>query len=707
MDKLTFTPAPAPLTMPEQNLDWVPPADDSPRPAGWPIGRTMAARTLLAGATLAGTVYGVVEMHRVAAIGGVAALEWLLIGVFAVAFAWIAFSAGNAVAGLLFAPRRPGPVATDDDGLTAIVMPIYNEEPREVFAALAAMIGELPDGLRTTFEVFIISDTTNAETWVAEERALAILRRMAGPTRVWYRRRRKNVHRKAGNVADFVRRWGGHYVHMVMLDADSLMTGECLVALRAAMVGDPGAGIIQTGPILIGGTTPFARAQQFANTVTGPVVSAGVAAWQGQDGNYWGHNAIIRMKAFATSAGLPDLAGKPPFGGTILSHDFIEAALIRRAGWTVTMLPGLKGSYEGAPTDLFGVIKRDRRWAQGNLQHARIIGSAGLRLASRIHLLIGIMAYLMSPVWLLLILTGIALSIQATFVRPEYFPDGFALFPTWPAFDAERMVTLFVISIGVLLLPKAIGFVRALFDGELRRGCGGVIGLTLGTLAELLISTLIAPIMMLAQTGIVASILLGRAVGWMPQARRGGTVPWPAAVQFHLIHVAAGVAMAILALLHSPTLAAWMSPTLLSLVCAVPISKWVGSEWLGRRLRRLHLMLTPQESAPPDTLRTARRLAHYFPATLPGNALTTLAEDRDLCDAHILSLEPRERGRGSFDADTALATAKLGEASSLEELASWLAPSERLALLSDGTLLARALALVERDEAQTEARAAA
>ena len=706
MDKLNFTPELAPLAMPEQNLDWYPGETQSGRPTGWPTIRTMAARTLLASATLIGTIYGVSEMYAVVSVGGVAALEWLLVAVFAIAFAWIAFSAGNAVAGALFGPRRHRPsTSADDDVLTAIVMPIYNEDPRDVFSALAAMIDEIPAHLRTRFEVFIISDTTHAETWVAEERALAVLRRMAGATRVWYRRRRKNTHRKAGNVGDLVRRWGGRYEHMIMLDADSLMTGSCLAKLRAAMIEDPNAGIIQTAPVLIGGTTPFARAQQFANTVTGPTVADGVAAWQGDDGNYWGHNAIIRMRAFAQSAGLPNLAGRPPFGGTILSHDFIEAALIRRAGWSVTMRPDITGSYEGAPTDLFGVIKRDRRWAQGNLQHARILGSAGLKFASRVHIMIGIMAYLMSPVWLFLMLVGMALSIQATIIRPEYFPDGFALFPTWPAFDAKRMITLFCISIAVLLLPKVIGFIQALCDRTMRKGCGGVIGLTVGSLTELVISTLIAPIMMIAQTGIVTSILFGRAVGWMPQARRGASVAWTAAAKFHMIHMLSGVAMAAIALLHSPTLAAWMSPTLLALIFAVPISKASGSHWLGRRLRKLYVMLTPQEAFPPDTLRAARRLAHYFPAGLPSNALITLAGDNELCDAHITSLEPGERGRGSFDADTALATAKLGEAKSLDELASWLAPAERMCVLSDPGLLDRALALREEPPRQ-QARAA-
>jgi membrane glycosyltransferase len=622
----------------------------------------------------------------------------MLVVIFAVAFGWIAFSAGNAVVGLLFPFRaRVGPPV--EDGLTVLVMPVYNEDPRDTFAALAAMIADLPDAERDNFEVFILSDTTNPETWIAEERAVATLRQMAGTTKVWYRRRRKNVHRKAGNVADFVRRWGARYAHMVVLDADSLMEGDVLVALRNAMRAEPKSGIIQTTPVLIGATTPFARAQQFANTVTGPVVAEGVAAWQGEDGNYWGHNAIIRMAAFAGAAGLPQLPGKPPFGGTVMSHDFVEAALIRRAGWTVTMRPDLNGSYEGAPTDLFGLIKRDRRWAQGNLQHARIMGAAGFRFANRVHFAIGILAYLMSPIWLLLILVGVALSIQATLVRPEYFPDAFSLFPTWPAFDSERMIRLFLISMAVLLLPKAVGFVRALVVGPVRRGIGGPHRVVEGTVVELVISTLVAPIMMIAQTGIVLSILLGRDAGWMPQTRRGGSIPFLSALRFHAMHTLFGVALATVALLHSPTLAAWMSPILLALVFAAPISKVCGSVRLGRRLRKLYVMLTPQESTPPDILRTARRLSHFFSATLPEDAVIALVRDPQLFAAHLRSLEPgSERGRGAFDADTALVTAKLGEATSLEELASWLGPAERLTLLSDGRLLDRALALRDRED---------
>jgi membrane glycosyltransferase len=208
---------------------------------------------------------------------------------------------------------------------------------------------------------------------------------------------------------------------MLVLDADSLMTGECIVRLAIAMEADPDAGIIQTLPLIINRNTFFARLQQFAAKVYGPVIATGLSAWMGRDGNYWGHNAIIRTAAFAAHAGLPDLRGKPPLGGHILSHDFVEAALIRRAGWRVYMLPDLGGSYEESPPSLIDLAARDRRWCQGNLQHMRVITAKGLKLPSRQHFATGIMGYLASPFWLFQLIVGIALVLQTTYIRPEYF----------------------------------------------------------------------------------------------------------------------------------------------------------------------------------------------------------------------------------------------------------------------------------------------
>ena len=193
----------------------------------------------------------------------------------------------------------------------------------------------------------------------------------------------------------------------------------------------------------------------------------------GRDGNYWGHNAIIRTRAFADHCGLPDLPGKPPFGGHILSHDFVEAALIRRAGYTVYMLPDLGGSYEESPPSLIDLAARDRRWCQGNLQHARIIGARGFTLATRQHLAHGIMGYLASPLWMAQLLVGIVLVLQSHYIRPEYFTKEFSLFPDWPRFDYERALQLFELTIGILLAPKFLGLLVALIDTKTRRGSGG------------------------------------------------------------------------------------------------------------------------------------------------------------------------------------------------------------------------------------------
>ncbi len=219
-------------------------------------------------------------------------------------------------------------------------MPVYNEATARTFAAIEAMRAEIDaTGLGDAFDYFVLSDSTQGDAWIAEERAFLDLRaRWGADARLYYRHRAKNHHRKAGNIGDFVSRWGAAYDHMLVLDADSLMTGVCVVHLAAAMEADPDSGIIQSLPLIINRNTLFARVQQFAARIYGPVIATGLSVWSGRDGNYWGHNAIIRTRAFAASCGLPDLAGKPPFGGHVLSHDFVEAALIRRAGWSVTML---------------------------------------------------------------------------------------------------------------------------------------------------------------------------------------------------------------------------------------------------------------------------------------------------------------------------------------------------------------------------------
>ena len=280
-------------------------------------------------------------------------------------------------------------------------------------------------------------------------------------------------------------------------------------------------GLIQTLPIITGATTLFARVQQFAGRIYGPLIAHGIAWWHGSEGNYWGHNALIRTRAFAEQAGLPELSGRRPFGGPIMSHDFVEAALLRRGGWAVHMAPGMQGSYEEVPPTLTDLAVRDRRWCQGNLQHLAVLPARGLHVISRLHLLTGIGSYITAPLWLLFILTGILIAVQARFVLPDYFPQGKSLFPQWPVIDPVRAMWMFVGTMGLLLAPKLLGCIPIILHRRERRGCGGMLRLFASMLFETIIAGLMAPVVMLTQSIDVIAILLGRDSGW--SAQRGGT----------------------------------------------------------------------------------------------------------------------------------------------------------------------------------------
>src|ERR671912_897682 len=484
------------LEMPVQSLSRWSAQDGRRLAASDPYRAPWLARLFVFGGAAALTAYGAREMYEVVSVSRTTVLQYVLLLLFTLNFSWIALAFTSGLLGFLVLLRKPRPLPPLPDDLrtrTAVVMPVYNESTARTFAALEAMREEIEaTGLGDHFDYVVLSDSTDPDAWIAEERAFLAWRDKLEPgARVYYRHRPKNHHRKAGNIADFVTRWGGAYDHMLVLDADSLMTGETIARLAVAMENDPDAGIIQTLPLIINRNTLFARSQQFAARVYGPVIAAGLSTWMGRDGNYWGHNAIIRTRAFAAHCGLPDLPGRPPLGGHILSHDFVEAALMRRAGWTVYMLPDLAGGYEESPPSLIDLAARDRRWCQGNLQHSRIIGSRGFKLATRQHFATGIMSYLASPFWLFQLIVGIALVLQTTYIRPEYFSREFTLFPQWPRFDPERALALFGITMAVLLAPKFFGLVLMLLNAEGRRRAGGAVRLVVSAFLEIILSALL------------------------------------------------------------------------------------------------------------------------------------------------------------------------------------------------------------------------
>lgn len=353
-------PAESPLQMPEQTLREgalkVRRHRTSPRLIG-------LRRLYIFGGTLGMTAVATRMMWRVLSANGISVLEACLLVLFVGLFAWIALSFASALAGFLTAvfdrgyrlgidPDKPLPTV---HSRTALLMPTYNEDPRRLLAGLQAIYESVAaTGQLERFDFFVLSDTRREDIARAEEQVFAELRERVpdGRVRLFYRRRGDNSGRKAGNIADWVRRFGGAYPQMLILDADSLMTGDSIVRLVAGMEHNADVGLIQTLPSVIGGRTLFARMQQFGGRVYGPVIARGVAWWHGAESNYWGHNAIIRTRAFADHAGLPALPGRKPFGGHVLSHDFVEAALMRRGGWAAHMVPYLGGSYEEGPPTL-------------------------------------------------------------------------------------------------------------------------------------------------------------------------------------------------------------------------------------------------------------------------------------------------------------------------------------------------------------------
>ena len=558
------------------------------------------------------TIAATFVMTEVLSANGMSLLEVALLILFAVNLAWIALSFWTAVAGfflrllgrdpLSLRPRESVP-RPNSIPRTAIVMPVFQEDPERVFAGLEAIYKSVDaTGRRKDFDFFVLSDTRDEHLAKAELAAWRDFGRRMDGARVFYRRRRDNTGRKAGNIADFCRRWGRRYTYMVVLDADSLMSGETILELVARMEAHPGMGLLQTQPVPVGRETLFARFVQFASRLYGPMLASGASFWQLGESNFWGHNAIIRTQAFMAHCGLPELPGRPPLGGQILSHDFVEAALLRRAGWQVCFADDLEGSYEEVPTNLIDYAQRDRRWCQGNLQHLKLVAARGLHPLSRLHLLCGAQAYLASLFWLaMLVLTTVAI-IGHALVGHAYFPFDYQLHPIWPVFKSAEIHLLLAATMVLLWLPKLLGLVLALVNGGTRRSFGGGGRLLLSAGWEALFSVLIAPLMMAFHTLFVISVLAGWSVQWSAQARdERGLSPREAARRMGP-SVLLGLFWGIVLWWFAFDFIWWFMPILAGLWLGVPLALWSSRIDLGRWARAKGLLLTPEEKTPPPIL---------------------------------------------------------------------------------------------------------
>src|SRR5208283_811520 len=472
---------------------------------------------------------------------------------------------------------------------TAIVFPVYNEDVVRVCEGLRATYESLEKtGQLERFDFFILSDSTNPDKWIEEERRwYDLVHELDALGRIHYRRRLNNESRKSGNVRDFLNAWGRRYRYFMVCDADSVMRGKTLVDLVKLMETHPDVGLIQTVPATVNGESLFGRIQQFSNRLYAPLFIAGLNYWALDLGNYWGHNALIRTEPFMQYCDLPQLPGRRPFGGQILSHDFVEAALLSRANWEVWLAYDLEGSYEEVPQGIIENARRERRWCQGNLQHGMVLFARGLRGVSRLHLMLGICGYLAGPLWLLFLIT---------FNWIHWYQKNSGLSDiTLPAFNpylanwsgTAHALLVFVICMVVIMLPKALALIDLAFDRTRRRAFGGLARTTLGVVGETIFSTLHAPLLMLWHTQFVITNLLGVSVGWGPQKRAADGTAWSSAVRRHWWHALVGLVWGVFMWQLDRTLFWWFTPVLAGMLLSIPLSVFTSRRSSGARVRKM------------------------------------------------------------------------------------------------------------------------
>lgn len=561
-------PAEAPIAMPEQDFRARPPLI-ARRPLNIDI---WARRLLVVALAMLPAAMAAHEMRRSIGLDGISAMEGVYLALFISLFAWIAFGFATATIGFLLLTLGGGRSVTPRAlhaseplrGRTAILLPVCNEDFLGVLGRLSIMersLAQVMGGER--FEFFILSDS-NADNGESERRAYQEMRGSFSRP-VHYRRRALNIGRKPGNIAEWVRRFGGAYDYMVVLDADSVMSGQTMARLASDMERHPHVGLIQTVPTVMGAATLFARWQQFASRLFGPISAAGMIWWAGSEGMFWGHNAIVRVRAFAESCGLPELPGRAPFGGHILSHDMLEAALLRRRGWDVHMVTA-DDSFEEFPPSMPDLFTRDRRWCQGNIQHVPLLVKiAGLHPVSRFQLLVGASAYCTSPMWLALILVVL----------------GGAASGLWPAAAILPSGGLLAVTAVLLFGPKILAILWAMADPARRIGFGGAARMTRGVIADILLSILMAPVAMLTQTINLVTILMGKKASWNGQTRDRDGMAIGSAIWLFKWHILLGIGLTLLAIEAGAL--GWTLPVVIGLFAAPLLAAITARKDLGRR----------------------------------------------------------------------------------------------------------------------------
>ncbi len=593
------------------------------------------------------------RMRALLAVNGLTGLERLSLALFVILMLPIAFSFWIAIAGFFVRIRGGDPIALTrtrclaDSGplgaATAILIPVYNEDPQRVSAGIRATFESLArTGHIDSFDFFILSDSNDPDAWVEEELVYEELRKsLPNPERLQYRKRARNTEQKAGNIWDFCVRLGDPYRYMIVFDADSVMRGATIVSFVRLMEAHPEVGIIQAPPVPANKSTFFGRMQQFAATAYGPLFQAGLNFVQCGDGNYYGHNAIIRLAPFREFCHLPRLGGHGPLSGHIMSHDFVEAAFMRRAGYRVWLADELIGSYEEPPPTLIDFAARDRRWCQGNLQHARLLGFPGLNIVSRIHLAMGIMAYASSPLWMFLLLVTTGEAVRQAIVGHRYFDPAQSLFPIWEISTRFETGLVFACVMGMLFVPKLLSAIVLLLDPAQRRRFGGGSSVFESVVVESLLSMLQAPVLAVLHTKFVVMTLLGRRVSWKAQERNDVGTRLADAVRVHLDATLLGLVWLFVAVTWVPDLLPWLAPVIGGLLVSIPLSCATSRTDLGLRARESGIFVTPEESDPLFVLRRLREeidRRRAQPKAEPGDGLRRVLDDPAVREIHVARL---------------------------------------------------------------------
>lgn len=573
-------PPESPIAMPVQDFRVAPSHSLTAPPPAPGLSRAAVLLTI----SLLSSLLGISMMIDALAPHGFSAWEVAYLTLAAPLFAWIAFGFANSAIGFVLIWWRDvhnsrgyqRSTTRVPEGRAAILLPVCNEDFLTIIGRLSIMersLEKLPG--RNQFDFFILSDS-NAENGQSEEDAYECVRE-AFVRPVYYRRRTVNTGRKPGNVAEWVQRFGGAYEYMIVLDADSVMSGKTMSQLAAQMDREANVALIQTIPQVVGAQTLFARWQQFASRLYGPMSAIGAIWWSDRQATFWGHNAIIRVSAFAQSCGLPELKGRAPFGGHIMSHDMIEAALLRRRGWAVRMVM-TDDSFEEFPPSLPDLAIRDRRWCQGNIQHVPLIARiAGLHVVNRFQLLVGASAYITSPMWLALILLVIGGEMAGAWRANAILPaDG-----------------LLILTLMLLFGPKLMAIALTLRDEERRTAFGGPLRLWAGAIMETLLSILAAPIQMLTHSINLVSILSGRKSAWNGQSRDCDGIPMADAFRTFRYHVGLG-AIILIGGIASGIAMLWIMPIILGLLLAPVLAAVTARKDVGRMLELRGLLSVPK-----------------------------------------------------------------------------------------------------------------